>query len=309
MTAFFKVSGSGNDFVALAEPAADPLPEHIRAWCRRGVSLGADGVFVLRRPEKAVHGGGQGRVPRREGRARLARGGAESPLAAGGAESRTEAPGAAEVAMAYFNADGHPADLCLNGTRCAAQLAFHLGWAGSELRVSTAAGPFRARRLDSRSVSLELGLEVREPRELVADLDGTPHPGWSVTVGVPHFLLLWPGDLDEAPVVELGRPLRHHAAFQPGGTNVSFVRFVDSRRFAIRTYERGVEDETLSCGTAVVAAAALGLALGHLAGPATAATRGGFDLTVGRDPGSGRFVLTGDARIVAAGELLPGAES
>jgi diaminopimelate epimerase len=315
MTAFFKVSGSGNDFVALAEPAVDPQPEHIRAWCRRGVSLGADGVFVLRRPAKAIHGGGPVPVPvpHREGRARLTRGGAESraeaSLAASGAESRAEAPGAAEVAMAYFNADGHPADLCLNGTRCAAQLAFHLGWAGSELRVSTAAGPFRARRLDPRSVALELGLEVQEPRELATVLDGTPHQGWSVTVGVPHFLLLWPGELDEAPVVELGRPLRHHGAFQPGGTNVSFVRFVDSRRFAIRTYERGVEDETLSCGTAVVAAAALGLALGRLVGPATAATRGGFELTVGRDPDSGRFTLAGDARIVAAGELLPGAES
>jgi diaminopimelate epimerase len=306
MTAFFKVSGSGNDFVALAEPAVDPEPEHIRAWCRRGISLGADGVFVLRRPEDAIHDGGPAAVPRRGGDGSLAGGGG---LAGDGAESRAEAAGVAEVAMAYFNADGHPADLCLNGTRCAAQLAFHLGWAGSELLVRTAAGPFRARRLDPSRVVLELGLEVQEPRELAADLDGTPHPGWSVTVGVPHFLLPWPGDLDEAPVVELGRPLRHHAAFQPGGTNVSFVRFVDSRHFAIRTCERGVEDETLSCGTAVVAAAALGLALGRLAGPATATTRGGFDLVIDRDPASGRFTLAGDARIVAAGELLPGAEA
>jgi diaminopimelate epimerase len=272
MTAFFKVSGSGNDFVALAEPAADPGPEIMRAWCRRGISLGADGVFVLRRQS-------------------------------------APAPGDGEVSMAYFNADGLPADLCLNGARCAAQLAFHLGWAASELRVLTAAGPFRARRLDAGRVELDLGLEVPPPRELALDLDGTPHPGWRVRVGVPHFLLLWPGDLDEAPVVSLGEPLRHHPAFGPGGTNVSFVRFVDSRRLAIRTYERGVEDETLSCGTAVVAAAALGLALGRLGGPVTAATRGGFDLTVDLDPGSGRFTLAGDARIVAAGELLPGAEA
>jgi diaminopimelate epimerase len=278
MTAFFKVSGSGNDFVALAEPAADPAPEQIHAWCRRGVSLGADGVFALRRIEPRAGGGGDGG----DGRS-------------------------ADVSMAYWNAGGDAADLCLNGTRCAAQLAFHLGWARSEVRVHTAAGAFRARRLDAERVAIDLDVEVAAPRELAVELDGTPRAGWSVTVGVPHFLLPWTGDLDAAPVVELGRALRWHAAFQPAGTNVDFVRFADSRRLEVRTYERGVEDETLSCGTGVVAAAALGLALGRLGGPVTAGTRGGFDLTVDRDPGTGRFILAGDARIVAAGTLLPGA--
>jgi diaminopimelate epimerase len=277
MTAFFKVSGSGNDFVALAEPAADPTPEQIRAWCRRGVSLGADGVFVVRR----------------------SRGAAGGDRAAGGPE----------IAMAYWNSDGDAADLCLNGTRCAAQLAFQLGWAESEVRVRTAAGAFRAERLDTARVAVELDLDVGEPQELAADLDGTPHPGWSIKVGVPHFLLIWPGDLDAAPVVEVGRPLRHHPLFQPAGTNVNFVRFADSRHLGIRTYERGVEDETLSCGSGVIAAAALGLALGRLDAPVTAATQGGFDLTVDRAGPTHRYTLAGDARIVAAGELLAGAEA
>jgi diaminopimelate epimerase len=269
MTGFYKVSGSGNDFVALAEPAADPRPERIRAWCRRGVSVGADGVFVLRR--------------------------------AGGTT------GLREVSMTYFNADGRAVDLCLNGTRCAAQLAFDLGWAQSAVRVRTGAGAFLARRLDPASVALDLDVEVAAPRQLSVDLDGAPHVGWQVMVGVPHFVLPWPGDLDAAPVVELGRPLRHHAAFQPAGTNVNFVTFDGGSHLRIRTYERGVEDETLACGTGAVAAAALGLALGRLTAPVTAGTRGGFDLTVGRDPATQRFTLAGDARIVAAGELLPGA--
>ncbi len=270
MTAFFKVSGSGNDFVALAEPAADPAPEQIRAWCRRGISLGADGLFVLRRQEG-------GRVP--------------------------------AVAMDYWNADGDQADLCLNGTRCAAQLACHLGWAGSEVRVRTAAGEFLARRLDPARVALALDVAVSAPQPLTLEIggaEGAAYAGWRVMVGVPHFVLLWPGDLAAAPVVELGRSLRHHAAFQPAGTNVNFVSFQGSR-LDIRTYERGVEDETLSCGTGVVAAAALGLALGRLGAPVTAVTRGGFELTVDRDPATQRFTLAGDARIVAAGELLPGA--
>jgi diaminopimelate epimerase len=268
MTAFFKVSGSGNDFVALADPAADPTPETIRAWCKRGVSLGADGVFALRRA------------------------------------------GGEAVAMTYWNADGNPAELCLNGTRCAAQLAFHLGWAADDVAVHTTAGPFRAHRVDSRRVALDLGdLETTEsaPRELTADVDGQSWSGFSVPVGVPHFLLPWSGDLDAAPVVSAGRPLRHHARFQPAGTNVSFVQYAGEHQAAIRTYERGVEDETLSCGTGVVAAARLGVALGQVAFPVVARTRGGFELTVDRDPVNRRFTLAGDARVVACGELLEGA--
>jgi diaminopimelate epimerase len=296
MTAFFKVSGSGNDFVALAEPAADPAPEQIHAWCRRGVSLGADGVFALRRSGPRTGGGGD------DGGSGNDDDGHDD--GGGGADDQ-----GAEVWMAYWNAGGDAADLCLNGTRCAAQLAFHLGWATSEVRVHTPAGAFRARRLDAERVAIDLDVEVAAPRELTVEVDGTPRAGWVVTVGVPHFLLPWTGDLDAAPVVELGRALRWHAAFQPAGTNVDFVRFADSRRLEIRTFERGVEDETLSCGTGVVAAAALGLALGRLAGPVTAGTRGGFALTVDRDPATGRFTLGGDARIVAAGTLLPGASA
>ncbi|MBV8201042.1 MAG: diaminopimelate epimerase [Acidobacteria bacterium] len=278
MTAFFKVSGSGNDFVALAEPAADPGPEQIRAWCRRGISLGADGVFVLRR------------------------------AAGRGAEAGAGGEAVPEVAMAYWNAGGDAADLCLNGTRCAAQLACHLGWSRSAVRVRTGAGTFLARRLDEARVVLELDVEVGPPRQLTVEVDGLPHAGWHVMVGVPHFVLSWPGDLAAAPAVELGRSLRYHAAFQPAGANVNFVGFDGNRHLHIRTYERGVEDETLSCGTGAVAAAAVGVELGRLAAPVTVATRGGFDLVVDRDPATQHFTLAGDARIVASGELLPGAE-
>ena len=93
---FYKVSGSGNDFLALIEPQADPSAEQIAAWCRRGISLGADGLFVLRRLE---HG----------------------------------------AAMAYWNSDGQPARLCINGTRCAARLAYDLGWAAGETTIETGA--------------------------------------------------------------------------------------------------------------------------------------------------------------------------
>ena len=212
MTHFYKVSGSGNDFLALAEPFAVPSRETIRAWCRRGVSLGADGLFVLRRTE-------------------------------GGA------------AMDYFNADGLPADLCLNGTRCAAQLAFHLGWAAGAVQVRTAAGSFDARWLDASRVAVELPAPTEPPRAVEVQAAGSTYAGYCLLVGVPHFVLSWPEGLERVPVNELGREIRRHPAFGPPGTNVDFVSFTAPDWMEIRTYERGVEAETLSCGTGAVASA------------------------------------------------------
>jgi diaminopimelate epimerase len=258
MTAFFKLSGGGNDFLALAEPDETPPPERIRAWCRRGVSLGADGLFILRRAPEGT-------------------------------------------AMDYFNADGFPADLCLNGTRCAAQLAFHLGWAAEAVTVRTGAGPVAARRLDEGRIRLELPAP-EAPRPLVVEIDGIARAGYRLRVGVPHFVLPWE-ELERAPVRRLGAAIRHHAVFEPEGTNVNFVRYPEKHRMEIRTFERGVEDETLACGTGVLAGAAVGLAMGSLELPIRALTRGGFELEV--DAGRGWWSLGGDARVVAEGTLLP----
>jgi diaminopimelate epimerase len=264
MTEFYKVSGSGNDFVALAEPAEAPPPETIRAWCRRGVSLGADGVFVLRRE-----------------------------------------PG--RVGMDYYNSDGYPADLCLNGTRCAAQLAFHLGWADDAVTIATGAGalpPILARRLDAARVTLEL--PAPGAPELL-ELDGIHPAGYRLRVGVPHFVLVWPESLERAPVESLGRQIRYHTAFGEAGTNVNFVRYPERDRMEIRTYERGVEAETLSCGSGILASVAVGVHLGKIGLPVRVSVQGGFELEVG-SAGSA-WLLTGDARVVARGTLLEGAEA
>ncbi len=263
MTHFYKVSGSGNDFLALAEPFETPSPETIRAWCRRGVSLGADGLFVLRRADLGV-------------------------------------------TMDYFNADGLPADLCLNGTRCAAQLAFHLGLAGESVAVRTAAGAFTARRIDDTRIAVELPAPAEPPQPLSVEAGGETHAGHRITIGVPHFVLSWP-ELEQAPVRELGAEIRRHAAFGPPGTNVSFVRFPEPGRMDIRTFERGVEDETLSCGTGVLASAAMGIETGLARLPLRVRTWGGFELEVDGDPARGSWSLGGDARVIAEGELLPGA--
>ncbi|MES1210811.1 MAG: diaminopimelate epimerase [Acidobacteriota bacterium] len=274
MTTLYKVSGSGNDFLALPETGSplgvlgSPPPETIRAWCRRGVSLGADGVFVLRHPRQHPEDG--------------------------------------TVLMEYFNSDGYAADLCLNGTRCAAQLAFHLGWADNSVNVVTGAGPVAARRLDESRVTLELPAPSA-PEGLPVSVDGILYAGFRLQVGVPHFVLPWPESLSQAPVETLGRKLREHAVFGEPGTNVNFVRFPGRSRMEIRTYERGVEAETLSCGSGVVASVAVGVALGALDLPVTVAVQGGFDLEVGAETPGSRWLLTGDARVVAQVVLLPGA--
>lgn len=269
---FYKLSGSGNDFLALPEPEAAPTPEEIRAWCRRGVSLGADGLIVIR-------------------------------------------PGS-EVEMTYWNADGYPADLCLNGTRCAARLAFELGWEASAIR--TDAGTWTARLLPGSRIALDLPLPQDPPQRRTLEALGTTYEAWSITVGVPHLVLLWPESLAAVPIETLGPPLRHHPALGPLGANVDFVRFPaegNRHRMEIRTFERGVEGETLSCGTGVLASAAVGLALGLAELPLTVVTQSGFELEVSGLPRAGaeagdppsHWSLIGDARIVASGELLPDA--
>jgi diaminopimelate epimerase len=127
--------------------------------------------------------------------------------------------------------------------------------------------------------------------------------GYRLQVGVPHFVLPWE-ELERAPVRELGAAIRRHATFEPEGTNVNFTRCPERHRMEIRTFERGVEDETLACGTGVLAGIAVGLAAGRLELPVRALTRGGFELEVDAGPRSGRWLLGGDARVVAEGTLL-----
>lgn len=284
MTSFYKLSGAGNDFIALVEPLTrmdrPPGADEIRAWCRRGVSLGADGLFLLHRA----------------------------------------GPGSAR--MTYFNADGGEAALCLNGTRCAARLAFELGWAeGDEtLIVETGAGPFAARRLDpagETGIALEVPVPDRPPELREVEVEGRRFRGWWSLLGVPHFVLEWPDGLADAPVATLGPALRRHPDLGEGGANVDFVRFMPPTgperparlsRIDVRSFERGVEAETLACGTGVLAAVAAGLAEGRLALPVEALTRGGFVLSVDGEAAGGlprRWSLAGDARIVARGDLSP----
>jgi diaminopimelate epimerase len=266
----FRLSGAGNDFLALVEPDRDPSGATIRAWCRRGVSLGADGVFTLRRDEDD--------------------------------EDR--------VHMGYFNSDGGAADLCVNGTRCAAQLAFHLGWAERRVKVRTPAGELLARKLSDTEVELEVPFVPSAPEPFALDAGGRRIEGVALIVGVPHAVAEWPDDLATLPIADLGPPVRRHAGF-PHGANANFVRWPDAHAMEIRTWERGVEAETLACGTGVLASVAAGVAAGRLALPVLALTRGGFVVTVSGEAADGvisAWTIAGDARVLSCMETFAAAE-
>lgn len=262
-TPFFLVSGAGNDFIALVEHPAPPA-QTVDAWCRRGVSVGADGLFTLRRV----------------------------------AEGR--------YALSYRNADGAEAALCLNAARCAARLAFDQEPDASSLAIETKAGTLIAEPVDATRTAVWVEAPATN-RPMTLRANGHNYQGRHIDVGVPHFVLWWPGDLGEAPVASLGPLLRAHPDLGDEGANVHFVGLDPAKGFHIRSFERGVEAETLACGTGVVAAAACAIAEKGLSLPLVAWTRGGFDLQLegerkGHD-GTPFWRLSGDARIVARGSI------
>jgi diaminopimelate epimerase len=225
--AFYKLSGSGNDFVAFDEmhlPAGAPEPtaETVRALCRRGMGVGADGVVLLR-PAAGV-----------------------------------------DYQLVYYNADGTRATLCGNASLCGVRLAVELGHADpAAVRFLTDAGLMLGRLHDGLpEIDVASPTEVQLDRRdlLGGDLGshGDPSRVGYARVGVPHVVVLC-GDASTVDVERAGPPVRRHASLHDGA-NVNYVSRLGDGRWMVRTYERGVEAETLACGTGSVATATL---LGH----------------------------------------------
>jgi len=206
--------------------------------------------------------------------------------------------------MDYFNADGGPAALCINGTRCAARLAAHLGWSEKALTIRTGAGDLAGSIVDATMVALQLPRPGTPPELRRLRAQDRDWEGFLVSVGVPHFVLDWTEPIGEAPVARVGPALRGHPDLGPGGANVDFVRVVSHHHLEIRSFERGVEAETLACGTGVLAAVAVGLAGDQLELPVEALTRGGFTMTVSVGDDETRWNMAGDARLLARLEVF-----
>ncbi|MFZ5774648.1 MAG: diaminopimelate epimerase [Thermodesulfobacteriota bacterium] len=184
----------------------------------------------------------------------------------------------ADFRWQFLNADGSWAEMCGNGARCAARFAFALGIAPASMRFETVAGLIEAEVVGD-SVKLRMtpptGLRLDESVEV----DGAPRTVHSLNTGVPHAVLFME-EIKAAPVQEWGREIRFHQHFAPAGTNVNFVGRDSGNGLIVRTYERGVEGETMACGTGAVASAIIAGRLGMVTPPVAVTTSGGELLTI-----------------------------
>ncbi|MFT5127094.1 MAG: diaminopimelate epimerase [Rhodothermales bacterium] len=200
----------------------------------------------------------------------------------------------ADFRMRFHNPDGYQVEMCANGARCAARFAYAHGFAGTEMRIATVAGMIRAKIEDDL---VRLYMTPPEDCKLRTTIAG--HSVHSINTGVPHVVVVVE-DVAAADLLTIGRELRNHRHFAPAGTNVNLVA-VHADGLAVRTYERGVEDETQACGTGVVASALIARELGNCQFPIDVRTAGGDVLTVA---GTGQDVsLTGPAVTVFEGIL------
>ncbi len=203
----------------------------------------------------------------------------------------------------FFNADGSIAEMCGNGARCAARFAYMHGIAPATMRFRTLAGIIEAKVAD-----INVTVKLTAPHSLVTghqlDIADTLYEVHAIDTGVPHAVY-FVDQVQDVDVVGIGRAIRYDALFQPAGTNANFVG-IQGGRLYVRTYERGVEDETLACGTGAVASAVLAASLGKLNPPIEVVTSGGDTLSIDFNL-SGDTVenvyLKGPAHIIYKGEL------
>ena len=263
---FFKMSGSGNDFILIdnRNNVVDEsgLTSFIRNVCRRKMSAGADGLILIENSDSA------------------------------------------DFKWRYYNSDGGRAEMCGNGARCAARFAYLNKIAGSEMSFVTDAGIVHAQVRGAK-----VKVKMVDPSDFKEDYiiklkDGSLTVS-SVNTGVPHVVITM-DSIDDVDVVGIGREVRRHKKFAPAGTNVNFITRVKNGAFSIRTYERGVEDETLACGTGSIASALVTAFKEKVDSPLNVVTRSGGVLTIHYNEDKGRFYdiyLEGDARVIYKGKL------
>ncbi|MEI8292361.1 MAG: diaminopimelate epimerase [bacterium] len=264
---FTKMNGAGNDFVVLDN---------------RTRSLSLDGAAIARLCDR--HRG----------------------IGADGLLAVEPADGQADFRMRYYNSDGGEAEMCGNGARCFARFAARLmPEKTASVSFETQAGLITA-ALEGDLVTLDMG-RPQDHREVQSlELEGFAHQVHFINTGVPHAVIFVP-DVEKIDVQSLGSALRWHEAFRPKGTNANFAEVVGEDLLVLRTYERGVEGETLACGTGVCATALLHAAQTGAASPIHVKVRGGDTLRVDFEKNTdGTFAgarLTGPADFVFEGAI------
>ncbi len=277
---FAKLNGAGNDFILFDlnyNPDLVINPAIIAQLCNRRTGIGADGILVISNMEGY------------------------------------------DFAMDYYNADGSTGTLCGNGARCAIKYAYLSGkLKNGEARFFSSGKDYTGLVINDQLIRFNL----HEPKEFKSNLifdevkqiktadfinTGSPH----VVVKIDEIPLKdsdsekFYEDLNDVPVFELGRAVRYSSALYPEGANVNFIQIKDNK-ILIRTYERGVEDETFACGTGSVAAALICFYKGYLKPPVTLITKSKEQLIVDFTFGENKITnlsLTGPAEVTFTGEF------
>lgn len=266
--AFTKMEGAGNDFILVNSANAHLVPD-----------LGALARFVCARRRSV---------------------GADGLITVEPSERED-----ADVRVRFWNPDGEEIDTCGNGTRCAARYAIAEGLAGDSMLIETAGSDIAARVADD-TVSLTFAVEPKLTLDLTVTAAGSSQNGHHVDIGNTHFVIL-EDELPEGPIEPRCRPLRYAPELQPEGANIHLVEISDRQQARIRSYERGVEAETLACGSGSTSAAVALCAVGLMDPPVAMLTRSGDVLTIRFQRGpDGRFSeleLEGPAHFIYQGEL------
>lgn len=270
---FYKMNGAGNDFVVVDNRDGELTEvldrETIAGLCDRHRGIGADGLLAV---ETARQG--------------------------------------ADFRFRYYNADGGEAEMCGNGARCFGRFAAHLGEEPvGQVSFETIAGTLTAEMVDEHvRIAMSDPTDLRLDTGVVVPEVGAPVR--FINTGVPHAVawLDGPRELTNLNVVGAGRAIRHDPAFAPAGTNANFAAVLEPGHIMIRTYERGVEDETLACGTGMVACALLHHLLTGAPSPVKVEVAGGDTLEIGfgktPDGGFTQVTLTGPADFVFEGDIM-----
>ena len=266
MIDFFKMSGSGNDFILIDNRdkslTVENIAEFVRTVCERKVSVGADGLIIIENSRRA------------------------------------------DFRWRFFNADGSEVDMCGNGARCAARFAYIRGIAKEKMSFETGAGIINA-EVRGDVVKLKLTEPQAMKINILIMLEERPLEVSFINTGVPHCVLFVNG-LDRYDVFNMGRKIRYHKEFQPEGTNANFMEVIDRHTIRIRTYERGVEDETLACGTGAVASALISSSRGLVESPVDVRVKSGETLKIyfqKMDQGFEDIYLEGKANVVYEGRI------
>ena len=267
MIEFYKMSGSGNDFIIIDNRDLSlnvgDLPAFARKVCAHKISVGADGLFLI------------------------------------------EASNTVDFKWQFFNSDGSMAEMCGNGSRCVARYAYLKGIAGKKMSFETLAGIISAevnddvvkvRLTDPSPLRIAQTIMLND-REYILDF---------IDTGVPHAIAFI-DSVETCAVVGTGRQIRHHEHFAPRGTNADFAEVLNRHKMKVRTYERGVEDETLACGTGVVASVLAAAGRGLVETPVDVTVQSGETLRIYFTRQDDRFCeiyLEGKVKIIYHGFLF-----